>query len=208
MYAAASGTAALPLKSWQGNDKMPLVLYISGDGGLNSFTTGFCKEVNQLGYTVTAINSRSYFWNKRTPEQAAAELTGYLGGLFKNRQNQQLLIIGYSFGADVTPFILNRLGAAVRARVRCTMLMAPSATTDFVIRLADMWGSAKKRSMDVVAEINRAAGQRIVAILPEDEKDFPVRAVKLGSFKAAILKGGHHFGEDPAALVKIVAGYW
>ncbi|MBO9594204.1 MAG: virulence factor family protein [Niabella sp.] len=208
LYAGASGVAALPLKSWQGNDKMPLVLYISGDGGLNSFTNDFCKGVNQSGYTVTAINSKSYFWNKRTPEQVAAELTSYLDGVFKGRANQQLLIIGYSFGADVTPFILNRLGAGVKSHVLRTMLMAPSATTDFVIRVADMWGTPKKRSMDVVAEINRAAGQRIVAILPGDDKDFPVQAVKLSGFKATILKGGHHFGGDTADLVKIVLGHF
>ncbi|WP_018629419.1 AcvB/VirJ family lysyl-phosphatidylglycerol hydrolase [Niabella aurantiaca] len=208
LYAAASGTAALPLKSWRGNDKMPLVLYISGDGGLNSFTGDFCKGVNQLGYTVMAVNSRSYFWNKKTPEQAAAELTTCLEEQFSGRPSQQLLIVGYSFGADVTPFILNRLGRAVKSRVFRTVLMAPSSTTDFVIRVADMWGSSKKRSMDVVAEINRAAGQRIVAILPGDDGEFPVQAVKLGSFKAVVLKGGHHFGGDTAALVKVVAGYW
>lgn len=208
LYAAASGAAALPLKSWQGNDKMPLVLYISGDGGFNSFTNDFCKGVNQSGYTVTAINSKSYFWNKKTPEEVAAALTAYLDGALKGRANQQLLIIGYSFGADVTPFILNRLGATVKSHMLRTVLMAPSATTDFVIRVADMWGTAKKRSMDVVAEINRAAGQRIVAILPGDDNDFPVKTVKLAGFKATVLKGGHHFGGDTADLVKIVIGHF
>ncbi len=208
LHATASVGAALPLKSWQGNDKMPLVLYISGDGGLNSFTNDFCKGVNQSGYTVTAINSKSYFWNKKTPEQVAAELSTYLDGVFKGRANQQLLIIGYSFGADVMPFILNRLGAGVKGHVLRTILMAPSATTDFVIRVADMWGTAKKRSMDVVAEVNRAAGQRIVAILPGDDNDFPVQAVKLPGFKTLVLKGGHHFDGDTAGLVKIVVGHF
>ncbi|SDE14125.1 AcvB/VirJ family lysyl-phosphatidylglycerol hydrolase [Niabella drilacis] len=208
LYTGAAGAADLPLKNWQGNDKMPLVLYISGDGGLNSFTNDFCKGINQAGYTVTAINSRSYFWNKRTPEQVTAELTAYVDGVLKNRQNRQWLIIGYSFGADVTPFILNRLGNTVKTHLLRTILLAPSPTTDFVIRVSDMWGSAKKRSMDVVAEINRAAGQRIVAVLPGDDKDFPVSAVKSGSFKAVVLKGGHHFGGDTAGLVKIVAGYF
>ncbi|MBZ4191454.1 virulence factor [Niabella beijingensis] len=207
-YAAASPAAELPLKSWQGNDKIPLVFYISGDGGLNSFTNDFCKAVNQSGYTITAINSKSYFWNKKTPEQVAAELTTYLEGAFKGRQNQQLLIIGYSFGADVTPFILNRLGHDIKNKIVRTVLLAPSSTTDFVIRVADMWGTAKKRSMDVVAEINRSSGQRIVAILPGDDKDFPVQSVKLGSFKAAYLKGGHHFDGDTTGLVKVVSGYF
>ncbi|MCF3107456.1 virulence factor [Niabella sp. CC-SYL272] len=208
LHTIATGAATLPLKNWQGNDKMPLVLYISGDGGLNSFTNDFCKGINQSGYTVTAINSKSYFWNKKTPEQVAAELTSYLNGVLKGRANQQLLIVGYSFGADVTPFILNRLGNAVKSHLLRTVLMAPSPTTDFVIRVADMWGTPKKRSMDVVAEINRAAGQRIVAILPGDDNDFPAQAVKLPGFKATVLKGGHHFGGDTADLVKIVMGHF
>ncbi|MGJ7031419.1 AcvB/VirJ family lysyl-phosphatidylglycerol hydrolase [Niabella hirudinis] len=208
LYAAAAGAAELPLKNWKGNDKMPLVLYISGDGGFNSFTNDFCNGISQAGYAVTALNSRSYFWDKKTPEQAGADLTAYLEAALKNRPNRQLLIIGYSFGADVMPFILNRLGTPAKGHVLRTILLAPSATTDFVIRISDMWGSAKKRSMDVVAEINRAAGQRIVAILPGDDKNFPVPAVKSGSFKAVVLKGGHHFGGDTAGLVKIVTGYF
>ncbi|WP_300604975.1 AcvB/VirJ family lysyl-phosphatidylglycerol hydrolase [Niabella sp.] len=208
LYTAAAGAADLPLKSWQGNDKMPLVLYISGDGGLNSFTNDFCKGISQSGYAVTAINSKSYFWSKKTPEQVGTELTAYLDGVLKSRPNQQLLIVGYSFGADVTPFILNRLGSFVKSHVLRTVLMAPSPTTDFVIRVSDMWGTPKKRSMDVVAEINRAAGQRIVAILPGDGNDFPVQAVKLAGFKTTVLKGGHHFGGDTADLVKIVAGHF
>ncbi|ANH81476.1 virulence factor family protein [Niabella ginsenosidivorans] len=198
----------LPVKNWNGNNKKPLVVYISGDGGFNSFTNSFCTAINKDGYTIAAINARSYFWSKKTPEQAAADLTAYLDAAVKGRPNRQIILIGYSFGADVAPFIVNRLPVAVKKYLVGTVLMAPSASTDFEIHIADMWGKAKKRGMDVVAEINKLGNSRTAIIMAADDKDFPVRLVTLKNFKNEVLRGGHHFDGDTDFLAKTVQKYF
>ena len=60
----------LPTKEWITNshDK-PLIFYISGDGGFNKFSTALCESFSKKGYDVCALNARSYFNNKKTPEQ-------------------------------------------------------------------------------------------------------------------------------------------
>lgn len=136
----------LPLKTWKGNDRNPLVLYISGDGGFNTFTNGFCASVNKKGYTVTALNSRSYFWSKISPEQAAAAISAYIDDAFKSRAGQQLILLGYSFGGDVSPFIINRLSASAKKHLASVILMDPSTSTDFEIHVSDMWGKPKKEA--------------------------------------------------------------
>src|SRR5215218_1638837 len=51
----------------------PLVLYISGDGGWNSFSQGFTKDLADKGYPVVSLNANKYFWKKKTPAQTALD---------------------------------------------------------------------------------------------------------------------------------------
>ncbi len=150
-----SQTGNLPVKEWTDPANKPFILYISGDGGFNNFSTGLCNELNRSGYNVTAINAKTYFWEKRTAEQSALDIASYLDKKMAGRNNQQLVLAGYSFGADVLPFIVNKLPEAMKKKLVSVVLLSPSTTTDFEIHWADIFGISKKRSIDVVAEINR-----------------------------------------------------
>ncbi|MBO9618400.1 MAG: virulence factor family protein [Niabella sp.] len=197
----------LPVKTWKGNDKSPLVLYISGDGGLNTFTNGLCTSLNKTGYGVTALNSRSYFWSKLSPEQAAGTISAYIDAAFKGRAGQELVLIGYSFGADVSPFIINRLSASAKKHLTGIVLMDPSTSTDFEIHVSDMWGKPKKRSMDVIAEINKMGNHKTAIILGEDGKDFPLQSISIKNFRSERLPGGHHFAGDTDGLAATIRKY-
>lgn len=196
----------LPVKEWR-SDNTPLVLYISGDGGLNSFTTGFCDQLHGAGYGVMALNAKAYFSNKKTAEETTRDITVLLRNQFGRRKNQQLLLIGYSFGADVMPFIVNRLPDDVKTRLLHTLLISPSTSTDFETHWGDMLGISKKRSMDVVAEINRMQLIPVVSFFGSDEKDFPVKSISLKNYKNEWLSGGHHYDGDPAELVNQMKKY-
>ena len=95
-----------PVKEWASTSQdKPLVFYLSGDGGLNKFSNSLCDGINMKGYEVVELNSKSYFWDKKTPEQTAIDVNNYLIEKMAGRKNQQVIMIGYSFGADVLPFI-------------------------------------------------------------------------------------------------------
>ncbi|MET0243402.1 MAG: AcvB/VirJ family lysyl-phosphatidylglycerol hydrolase [Flavitalea sp.] len=53
------------------------------------------------------MNAKSYFWVKKTPQQPAASLEKYLQQQLADRKNQEWIFAGYSFGADVMPFVIN-----------------------------------------------------------------------------------------------------
>ena len=73
----AQDVSSLPLTPFPANthdaDKA-LIIYISGDGGLNSFSKQFCQALNDKGYSVVLFNSLKYFWSKKTPQQASADV--------------------------------------------------------------------------------------------------------------------------------------
>ena len=190
----------LPVKEWGSYTQNPFVLFISGDGGFNRFSLDLCNSIHLSGYSVAAIDSKSYFWKKKTPEQSALDIAAYLNKEFEGRQNQDLVLVGYSFGADVLPFILPKLPPSLRNKVLSTILISPSTSTDFEIHLTDIFGYANKRNMDVISEINKLADEKIVTVFGDDEDDFPVSKIKLKNYTNIVLPGGHHFNGETEEL--------
>lgn len=183
------------MKYWNNKAALPLVLYLSGDGGFNSFSNKICQLIADAGYAVAAIDSKNYFWKKKTPKDIAADVSNTLRKLIGSRQNQQLFIIGYSFGADAVPFIVNRMDPNIKKDLQSVVLLEPSVSTDLEIHIADILGrSNTKRSLDVVAEINRMQSVKTGIILGDDHVDFPLNKVTLKNFSKKHLSGGHHFG--------------
>ena len=195
----------LPIKEWTANahDK-PLIFYISGDGGMNKFSTSLCEAFYKKGFDVSALNARSYFWDKKTPEKTADDINNFLTEKLSGRKNQQIVLIGYSFGADVVPFILKGVSKNIDDKILVSFLMASSGNTDFEIHWADIFGSNTKRSMDVVTEINKLTDEKIVIISASDDKTLAVNNITLKRFTHEVLPGGHHFDGDTEEIVKVI----
>ncbi len=198
----------LPVKEWSSAKEKPFVLYITGDGGFNNFSTDLCTTINKAGYAVSSVNAKSYFWNKKTPAQTATDISAYLAKQFNSRKNQQLIFAGYSFGADVMPFIVNKLPDAIRKKIVSVLLLSPSGSTDFEIHWSDMFGGNKQRSMDVVPEINKITSQKTITFFGSDETDFPVKNIKLKNYTNEILPGGHHFDGNTDEVAKTIMKYF
>jgi type IV secretory pathway VirJ component len=195
----------LPVKEWGATiHNKPLVFYISGDGGMNKFSNSLCKKLNSKGFDVIALNARTYFWDKKNPGKTTADVTQLLRQKLVGRKNQQIILIGYSFGADVLPFILNRLTKDIDDKVLVSFLIASSGTTDFEIHWADIFGENSKRSMDVVSEINRLKDEKVVIISASDDKTLDVSRISLKRFTREVLPGGHHFDGDTDEIVKVI----
>ena len=207
LYASAQ-TTDLPVKEWGSNSQNPFVLFITGDGGFNRFSLDLCNSVHLSGYSVTAVDSKSYFWKKKTPEQSALDITMYLNKEFNGRQNQDLVLIGYSFGADVLPFIIQKLSPFYRSKILSTILISPSASTDFEIHLTDIFGHNTKRKMDVIEEINKLTDEKIVTVFGADEGNFPVSKITVKKYTNIVLPGGHHFNGETEMLAHTLLKYF
>ncbi|MCK7558422.1 virulence factor family protein [Chitinophaga sedimenti] len=163
---------ALPVREWRAATDLPFILYISGDGGQNDFSTDFCKALHTAGYAIASVDARSYFWKKKTPEVAATEISNYLRLQLANRPGKSFILIGYSFGADVLPFIASRVPPDLKVHLQSLLLLSPSGSTDFEVHLSDMMGGNKRRSMLVAGELNRITGPRKILLFGASEKNF------------------------------------
>lgn len=193
----------LPLKEWKGN-KSTYVFYLSGDGGMNAFSNGLCTELNRHGYTVSALDSKSYFWKKKEPAQASKEIAKKIETEISSGKYSHFVVIGYSFGADVAPFIVNLFPPDIRNKLSGVVLISPSESTDFEIHLLDLLGKKQKEGMNVPEAINRLQVSKTTVILGKTETGFNLKSLTLPNLKTFTLPGGHHYNDDTKALARAI----
>jgi type IV secretory pathway VirJ component len=198
----------LPLKEWNSAADKPLVFYISGDGGYTSFSEGVCTTINKAGYKVTSLNSKSYFDDQKTPKQTTDDIVNYLNDEFNKRKDQQFILIGYSFGADIAPFVINLFPDSIKRKLVSVVLLSPSTSTDFETHVWDKLGLKKKRSMNVVAEVNKLGAIKTTIILGDDDDDFPINNIKLKNYVHELLPGGHHYEGNTDEVGKTIMKYF
>jgi len=117
-----------------------------------------------------------------------------------------VIIVGYSFGADVAAFLPRRLPIGLLAKTNHIALLSPSLSTDFVINLSDLIGDSKhtKRKYQVAPELNES-NLPIVCIFGVNE-DLNLKNILLKSEFLTIheLPGSHHYKYNTALLVKMI----
>ncbi len=94
-----------------------LAIIMSGDGGWAGIDRDIAAALSAKGIFVVGLDSLRYYWAKRTPESLAADTDRMIRYYLAHLNKKRVLLIGYSQGADVLPFAVNRLPAATKARV-------------------------------------------------------------------------------------------
>ena len=186
------------------NPQKPFVVYLSGDGGENSFSKSLMQQVNSKGYPAVLFNSQKYFWSKKTPEQTASDIEKVILHYESQWNLKEVIIIGYSFGADVAPFVVTRLSKNTFDRLKNIVLMSPSQATDFEVHVTQLFGSGKSTGSSVTAEINKIKQKPLLIIqgLKESEK-IESTSLKV-SYKLIGLKGGHKYESDTSEVANTI----
>jgi type IV secretory pathway VirJ component len=204
---AGAQDTRLPIKALPANDTTkPLVFYITGDGGWTGFSDAFLQSINKAGYPVLALNARKYFWKKRTPASMTTELVQLINRNLAQWKRDSVVLIGYSFGADVTPFLYNYAGSPFTKKVSQMVLMLPYTSTDFEVHLTEMIGIASHDAYSVVNEVNKIT-RSILFILGTEKDQFPVQTLTNKNYKVITEGGGHHFDDKADKVAAYVLTY-
>ncbi len=195
----------IPIQQFSAAEGSPIVLFISGDGGLNNFSSQLCQLLNKRGYEVLALNSKSYFWTKKSPEQLATDLSASLQASYPHPSRPSIFLVGYSFGADAVPFLVNKLSPYWHQKIQAIVLLEPSTSTDLEIHLSDMIGrSTTIRSRSVIEEINKIENIPTSIILGNETQDFPLQQIHLKHMKSQIIEGDHHFDGNAQKVLEAI----
>jgi len=185
--------AALPLIV---NDTAPrattMVVIISGDGGWAAIDKSLAAQCNAAHLPVVGLNSLQYFWRSRTPDEAAADLERIITTYSKRWNSARVLIIGYSRGADVLPFMINRLSRPAADRIALIALMGVSVRVDFEFHLTD-WIRDAGKGFEVRPEMERLTHPTL-CFFGTKEKESACLGAHSPAITPVAMEGDHHFG--------------
>jgi type IV secretory pathway VirJ component len=176
-------------------------IIMSGDGGWAGLDQDVAGALSAQGIPVVGLDSLRYYWTARTPDGLAADTDRMIRYYLAHFGKQRVLLIGYSQGADVLPFAVNRLSPDTRARVALAAVMGMSEHALFEFHLTN-WFSDDNSGPATLPEINRIAGVPVLCIYGADESDSLCPKLDAKKFSVVKLKGGHHFDGDYAALAQ------
>jgi type IV secretory pathway VirJ component len=143
-----------------------------------------------------ALNSLKYFWKPRDPQGAALDLQRVIRAYGGRWGRRDALLIGYSFGADVLPFLYGRLDAGTRRAVRGVALLGLAANASFEFHVAEWIPGRGAQGMPTVPEIERISDMHVLCLYGRDERNSPCPELQGSNVRVVTLDGGHHFNGD------------
>jgi type IV secretory pathway VirJ component len=206
LHAPPQSLADLPIvevpPTGTGIDDTFAVLF-SGDGGWAGIDREVADVLASRGIPVAGWDSLRYFWTSRTPSGVSADLDRILRYYAAHWQRKKAIVIGYSQGADVLPFAVNRLSSPARALVERTVLMSIGTTAAFEFHVTNWFGSGS-HELPIGVEMARMTGDRTLCLYGEGDNDSI--CPKVGAANATVIKlaGGHHFGGSYEHLADVI----
>jgi type IV secretory pathway VirJ component len=178
-----------------------LTLFMSGDGGWRDLDKVVAGDMANLGYPVVGIDVLRYYWEHKTPEQTAADLTELMQHYRQKWGTKRFILAGYSFGADVMPAVYNRLAAEDQNRIDGIILLAFARTGSFEIHV-DGWLGTAGKEITTGAEMAKLPAEKVLCVYGIEEKDESGCTEATAVGEKLQLPGGHHFDENYPALAK------
>jgi type IV secretory pathway VirJ component len=182
-----------------------LALLLTGDGGWAGLDQELAARLAANGVPTVALNSLKYFWTARTPEQTASDVERVLRHYLTAWHAQRVLLIGYSFGADVLPFVVNRLPRDLRSRIASVSLLGIDARASFEVHVAEWIGGAgggppTRPELEAMTE-------PVLCIYGADESDSICPELPATRVTREEIGKGHHFSGDYSLLAERILGF-
>jgi type IV secretory pathway VirJ component len=194
----------LPLNVLQAKPAMnTMAVIFSGDGGWRDLDSEVGGYLQSQGIPTIGLDSLRYFWSERSPQATADDLAKIIEYYRRQWGVQNVLLVGYSFGADVLPATYNLLPAEDRARVKQITLLGLSHEVDYEISVTGWLGVASDgKGGDPMTDIVKIDPKLIQCVYGTDEDDDPCPTLKDKGVEVVPIEGGHHFDENYQALGK------
>ena len=198
--AGVSGLPVIERPAALGADSTLAVL-LSGDGGWAAGDRAMAAELVQRGLAVVGLNVPSYLQPKKTPDIAGADLTRLLRHYTSKWQTRRLVLIGYSHGADILPFMVSRLPADLRSRIDLVALLGLEPRASFEFHVADIFTQVQRDdALPVLPELERLAGMRLLCVMGQGDRHSLCASLPPGLAQVEARPGGHRIsgGEGKA----------
>jgi len=122
----------------------PLVLLLSGEGGWRAFDEKLAGWLSDAGYPVGGVDCMKYFWKPQDDRAALAADVALFAAALARRAGRETdsprVLAGYSFGADLAPWIAGVPGGD--SHVAALVLVGPDLRGSLEARISEILGIA------------------------------------------------------------------
>jgi type IV secretory pathway VirJ component len=179
---------AMPLKA------RSLVIVLSGDGGWwGDLDRKLAEKLGAQGYAVIGLDTNKWFQKRRTPDEITTEITNLIRDGRARTGATDVVLVGYSFGADVLPLAVNRFAPSVSRHLSAIVMIAPSRGVDPQVTLLEQTGMAKP-TIDLAPEFTKLPVKKLLCVYgSEQTEESACTTPYLSISKVVELQGGHHF---------------
>jgi len=139
-----------------------MAFLITGDGGWEAADLALARSFAASGVPVVALDWPRYCASRPTPEEAAASLAKILTYYFSTWNQDKVVVMGLSLGAEALAFMLNRLPDSLMSHVEVVALLEPGSRTRPELSIIDWLGRGNKTSsLPIRSEIEKLRAKTI-----------------------------------------------
>lgn len=184
----------------------PLTLLLTGDGGWANADQKVADGLLARGAAVVGVNMRSYLSDGRTPDETAHDFA-CVARLYSARWHRdRILLIGYSRGADIVPFVAARWPDDLRARLSMVAMVSMSRKANFKYHLIDLVRDVDRPDdIDIAPEIARLRGLRVICVYGDGDTHSGCPTADSTIVTRVARAGGHRVTGGFDAIVDLVA---
>jgi type IV secretory pathway VirJ component len=176
-----------------------IALLVTGDGGWVGADKALASALADGGISVVGLDSLKYFWKRRTPEETARDVSRILAHYRRVWTRDEVVLVGYSRGADIVPILAERLPPEDRAHLVLVAMLGPSTFAEFEVHAIDLFTSKKRAgAVDTEPAVRATRGYvKMVCFHGADEKgSLCPRLADLPWVIDRLHGGGHRLGSD------------
>jgi type IV secretory pathway VirJ component len=179
-------------------------IVLTGDGPAGGLGKGVARDLAQAGVPSVIWHTLRYYWSPKSPEQSARDLDAVIRHYAAEWGRDRVVLVGYSMGADVLPFLVNRLPEDTRARIGGVALLALAHDAVFEFRVEQWWGTSSAPRRATRPEVERLDGLPVLCVWGRGDDKAACPQFGTAPVRIVELSGGHHFEGDRPRLLRVV----
>jgi type IV secretory pathway VirJ component len=194
-----SSSCVVEMRAMRSSDTFAII--VTGDGGWRALDRDIARDLNAAGVSVVGLVSPEFFSERRTANEASHELSALIDRYSIEWDRPNVVLVGYSRGAGVLPFMISRLSPADRARIRTVALIGLERDIDFKTSPKSLiWPDADDLTIPVRPELRKIRPIPVLCFSGTTDRDAICRDLPPDLATAVLIPGGHHVGGNYAQI--------
>ena len=182
-----------------------LAIFLTGDGGFAELDKQVATVLADSGIAVVALDSRAYLWRRRTPDETAADLARIARHYAAQWHRDRLLLVGYSHGANMLPFVADRIPADVAPRVVLLAMLGLGTGASFQFHFSDLFRDIQRPTdLPIIPALQKLRGRPMLCVFGIEEERSACRDADPALIARHAVPGDHHFERAYATVGAII----